>query len=86
MKKNKEATQKSSTVLTKWKNQRTPKKKITEELHHIKDSKFSSHKWEDLKKKKATEEQHHSEDPPHSCTNLFFLVYVIHVIILGTKM
>jgi hypothetical protein len=37
-------------------------------------------------KKKDSEEQHHSEDLPPPGIKLFFLVYVIHVIILGTKL
>jgi hypothetical protein len=41
--------------------------------------------WKELKKK-ITEEKHHSEDLLHPGTKLFFLVYVIPVTILGTRL
>jgi hypothetical protein len=61
------------------------RKKITEGWHHLEDLGFriNNHPWKEIKKK-TTEEQHHSEDLPG--IKLSFLVHVILVIILGTKL
>jgi hypothetical protein len=86
MKQNKEAMQKSSEVLSRKRNTGRLKKKITEELDHLEDSEYRINNQQHLKKKKTSEEKHHSEDPLHPGIKLFFLVYVILVTILDTKM
>jgi hypothetical protein len=64
------------------------KKRITETRLHLEVSININNKqlYKDLNKKKDSEEPHHSQDLPLPGIKLFFLVHVIHAIILGTKL
>jgi hypothetical protein len=61
-------------------------KKITKELDHLEYLEHRINSQQHLKKKNASEEKHHSEDLLHPGIKLFFLVYVILVTILVTKL
>jgi hypothetical protein len=86
MKQNKVAMHKSSEVLSRKRNTGRLKKKIIEELDHLEDSENTINNQQHLKKKNDSEEKHHSKDPLHPGIKLFFLVYVILVTILDTKL
>jgi hypothetical protein len=78
--------QKSSKVLSRKRNRGRLKKKIIGKLDHLEYSEYIIRSQQHVKKKKTSKEQLHSEDPLHIGIKLFFLVHVIIVTLLDTKL
>jgi hypothetical protein len=62
------------------------KKKITKELDHLEYLEQRINNQQSLNNNNAPEKKHHSKHPLHLGIKLIFLVYVILVTILDTKM
>jgi hypothetical protein len=86
---NKQVMHKQSKDLLRRKKEKGSMKNIKKRLHHLENSEFKiniNHQKKDLERKKDSKHKHHSEDIPTPSIKLIFLVYVIHLTIMGTKL